>query len=212
MDQLLARPEALWVFGPRGSGTTTLARALADRRGSEAVEASELSAPPRPGLVVAAHDPCPWPDRVLEVRLPALEDAPEALPGLVRTFAEEEGLEAPWPEALGRLPCPGNLRELRNRVLRFHLTGQLPEIDPASAPDFVEEDLASNLHRLEAYLLHRALRRSYGNRVEAAKRLGVSRPQLYALIRRHGDPVRGDAPVEAGPKRLLKRKTQNTSP
>jgi DNA-binding NtrC family response regulator len=67
------------------------------------------------------------------------------------------------------------------------------------------EDLAANLHVLERVLLHRALRRSYGNRVEAAGRLGVSRRQLYLLIARHGDPVRGELPSHPGPKRLNKR-------
>jgi hypothetical protein len=49
--------------------------------------------------------------------------------------------------------------------------------------------------------------------VEAARRLGVSRRQLYLLVARHGDPVRGEAPTNEGPKRLGKaRKRQNSSP
>jgi hypothetical protein len=212
LDALMARPDPLWIFGPRGSGTTTLARFVAESRHRPQLEAVDAITAPESDSVIAAHAPCPWPASVLELRLPALEDVPECIPGILAWFAQEEGIEGHLPETLGRLPCPGNLRELRNRVVRYKLTGQLPDIDPTGPPDFAEEDLASNLHRLEAYLLHRALRRSYGNRVEAAKRLGVSRPQLYALIRRHGDPVRGEPPVEAGPKRLLKRRTQNTSP
>lgn len=212
LDALVARPEPLWIFGPPGSGTTTLARQLAERRGTEALAGAQLGAPPQDGQVVAADRPCPWPGAALELRLPALEECPGDIPPLLACLAAQEGLEGPLPPSLGRLPCPGNLRELRNRVLRFKLTGQLPEVDPAAPPDFAAEDLATNLHQLEAYLLHRALRRSYGNRVEAAQRLGVSRPQLYSLIRRHGDPVRGEAPVEPGPKRLLKRRSQNTSP
>jgi DNA-binding NtrC family response regulator len=134
-----------------------------------------------------------------------VEDEPGGLPALLAALAAEEGLEGPLPPALGSLPCPGNLRELRNRVLRWKLLGQLPEPGPAGPPRFEAENLATNLHELERFLLHRVLRRAYGNRVEAAARLGVSRRQLYLLIRRHGDPVRGEPAAGDLPKRLLKR-------
>jgi hypothetical protein len=96
--------------------------------------------------------------------------------------------------------------------VRWKLLGQLPDEVPigGGGPLPLEsEDMATNLHALERLLLHRALRRSYGNRVEAAKRLGVSRRHLYLLIARHGDPVRGEAPTAGGPKRLLRG--QNSS-
>ncbi len=119
----------------------------------------------------------------------------------------------PLPPALGILPCPGNLRGLRNRLVRWKLLGQLPEDPAPRLPLADSEDLAANLHVLERLLLHRALRRSYGNRAEAARRLGVSRRQLYLLIARHGDPVRGEVPTHEGPKRLEKRRgRQNSSP
>jgi len=102
---------------------------------------------------------------------------------------------------------------LRNRLLRWKLMGQLPAFEPSGPPRFEAEDLATNLHELECFLLHRALRRAYGNRVEAARRLGVSRRQLYLLIQRHGDPVRGDLGTGKRPKRLLKQHpAQNSSP
>jgi transcriptional regulator of acetoin/glycerol metabolism len=139
--------------------------------------------------------------------MPGLDEHPEALPGLLKALGETMGCEL--PPALGLLPCPGNLRELRNRAVRWQLLGQLPERVSSEAPSFEAEDLAGNLHRLEAFLLHRALRRSYGNRVEAARRLAVSRRHLYQLIARHGDPVRGEAGTGAPPKRLLR--AQNAS-
>nr|WP_275976248.1 helix-turn-helix domain-containing protein [Geothrix oryzisoli] len=148
----------------------------------------------------------------LELRLPDLEEDPACIPGLLAALAEEEGLPSPWPAALAALPCPGNLRELRNRLLRWKLLGQLPGPEPAGPPRFEAEDLATNLHDLERFLLHRALRRAYGNRLEAATRLGVSRRQLYLLIRRHGDPVRGEAASGDLPQRLKKRRSaQNSS-
>ena len=204
LEALAARREPVWIHGPSGSGRSSLAAELAQRRG---VAVHEAHAAPAPKAVVSASVPPPD-GRWIGLRLAPLDEHPEALPGLLKALAAEEGLQGDAPAALGRLPCPGNLRELRNRVLRFKLLGQLPESPEAGAPVFEAEDLATNLHAMEAFLLHRALRRSYGNRVEAAQRLGVSRRQLYILIARHGDPVKGEAPSGELPKRLAKRKTE----
>lgn len=204
LEALAARAEPVWIYGPPGSGRSALAAEVAHRRG---VAVSGSIAVPSPRAVIAAAEPPPD-GRWIGLRLAPLDEHPESLPLLLRALALEEGLEGEPPAALGRLPCPGNLRELRNRVLRFKLLGQLPEAPEAGAPVFEAEDLATNLHQLEAFLLHRALRRSYGNRVEAAKRLGVSRRQLYILIQRHGDPVKGEAPSGELPKRLMKRKLE----
>ncbi len=218
LDELVARPEALWIHGPSGSGASTLAADFAQRRGVTWMEAVEVDtvgawlATHSRGIVAARtaapeHLPC------LTLRLPGLEEHPEAIAGLLAAFAMQEGIAGPLPTALGTLPCPGNLRELRNRLLRWKLMGQLPTAAPIGPPRFEAEDLASNLHELERYLLHQALRRSYGNRVEAAQRLGVSRRQLYLLIRRHGDPVRGEAAAGDLPQRVKKRlPAQNSSP
>lgn len=218
LEALLARPEGLWIQGPTGSGVSMLAATCAQRRESPWFEAGSADegaawAAAHPGGVVAARSAMPTGLACLELRLPALDEDPDCLPGLLAALAEEEGVSAPWPAALGALPCPGNLRELRNRMLRWKLLGQLPEPEPAGPPRFEVEDLATNLHDLERFLLHRALRRAYGNRVEAALRLGVSRRQLYLLIRRHGDPVRGEKASGDLPQRMKKRRSaQNSSP
>lgn len=218
LEALLTRPEALWVHGPAGSGVTTVATTLADRRGAPWLEEVEAGQGPawlqaHPGGVVAARRPAPTGLPCVELRLPELDLHPEAVGPLLDAFAAAEGLDGPPPTALGALPCPGNLQELRNRVLRWKLLGQLPDPVPAGPLRFEAEDLATNLHDLERFLLHRALRRAYGNRVEAAMRLGVSRRQLYLLIRRHGDPVRGEAGTGEEPLRLQKRRSaQNSSP
>jgi hypothetical protein len=218
LADLLARPEALWIHGPAGSGVTTLAAELAKRRGVDHCETSRAQEVAdwlltHPRGIVAARVPAPETLPCLPLRLPGLAEHPEAIPALLAALAREEGLEGALPSALGQLPCTGNLRELRNRVLRWKLLGQLPAAEPSGPPRFEAEDLASNLHELERFLLHQALRRSYGNRVEAAQRLGVSRRQLYLLIRRHGDPVRGEASAGDLPHRVKKRlPKQNSSP
>jgi hypothetical protein len=217
LEELIARPEALWIHGPVGSGVSTLAAELAARRGvpmrevdTLAAAAEWLAGEPR-GVVAARWSPGSL--SCLELRLPGLEEHPEAIPALVAALAVEEGLEGPLPPSLSALPCPGNLRELRNRLLRWKLLRQSPASEPAGPPRFEAEDLATNLHVLERFLLHQALRRAYGNRVEAARRLGVSRRQLYLLIRRHGDPVRGEDGSGDLPRRVQKRRpTQNSSP
>jgi hypothetical protein len=219
LDALCAHPGPLWIHGGAGGGVTTLGAWLAQARGAallddaETVSAAERQAFLRdaPRGVLASHVGPEAPtvageaERCLAFRIPSLEEAPQDVPRCLAALAAEEGVEGPLPPALGLLPCPGNLRGLRNRLVRWKLLGQLPEEPAQSLPLPDSEDLAANLHVLERLLLHRALRRSYGNRVEAARRMGVSRRHLYLLIARHGDPVRGEAPTREGPKRLRRR-------
>jgi len=227
LDDLLATDEPLWVCGEPGVGVSSVGAWMAERRGEPFLDDVELQDPGtwmtwirnHPKGVLGSHRSPEHPSvvevgsRCLSLRLASLEEAPQSLQACLESLAQAEGLEGPLPAALGALPCAGNLRGLRNRILRWKLLGQMPGETPSegSGPLPLEaEDLATNLHMLERLLLHRALRRSYGNRVEAAKRLGISRRQLYLLVARHGDPVRGEAPSVEGPKRLT-RLRQNSS-
>jgi len=227
LEALLARPEPLWVYGESGVGASRVAGALAERRGVAFLDDGDRLAPQalgdwlaaNPRGVVAAHG---GPELLMaapfiSLRLPSFQEEPHSMAACLQLLAEEEAIPGPLPPALALLPCPGNLRGLRNRLLRWKLLGQLPEELPSpsgSGPlPLDSDDLATNLHLLERLLLHRVLRRSYGNRVEAAQRMGVSRRQLYLLIARHGDPVRGEVATSPGPKRLGKaRMRQNSSP
>ncbi len=222
LEALRTFPGPLWIHGEPGSGVSAFAAFLAQARGSAVLDDADRQSPEAVGAWLEAHpagvlgshsDPeAPahhgLPSACLAFRLPTFADDPASALPCLQAMAQEEG-EGAVPPALAALPCPGHLRGLRNRLLRWKLLRQLPEA-PAGGLDGLAleaEDLATNLHELERVLLHRALRRSYGSRVEAAGRLGVSRRQLYLLIARHGDPVRGELPVDEGPKRLRKRRT-----
>jgi len=216
LEALIRHEGPLWLFGEAGCGLSTLGTWLANARRSAFQDDADRLDPAalltwidhNPEGILAAHrapeDPtvAPAAGRCLPFRLPSLEEEPASVDRCFWALAQAEGLTGPLPPALAALPCPGNLRGLRNRLVRWKLLGQLPEDAPPALPLQDSEDMAANLHVLERLLLHRALRRSYGNRVEAARRLGVSRRQLYFLIARHGDPVRGEAPTQEGPKRL----------
>lgn len=222
LEVLRAHGGPLWIFGETGSGVSTLGAWLSACRDvpfqddADRLEPAELGRwiLRHPTGVLASHRPpedpavAPEASRCLSFRLPGLEEAPQDVERCLGAMAEEEGVAGPLPQALAALPCPGNLRGLRNRLVRWKLLGQLPEEALPLLPLPENEDLAANLHVLERLLLHRALRRSYGNRVEAARRLGVSRRQLYLLVARHGDPVRGEGPSAEGPKRL--KRAQNS--
>jgi len=215
---VLDHPGPVWVYGAGGTGVSTVGAWMAVQRNDGFLDdADRLDAPAlvawiagHPRGVLGAHAGPETPalgepvSRCLAFRLQALEEDPGQVGPCLAALADQDGWREPLPGALAALPCPGNLRGLRNRLVRWRLLGQAPEPPAPGGLDLPleTEDLAANLHVLERLLLHRALRRSYGNRVEAAGRLGVSRRQLYLLIARHGDPVRGEPPSNAGPKRL----------
>jgi hypothetical protein len=228
LPDLITLDAPLWIYGDAGSGVSTIAAWIAEQRGVDLQDDVELMdhevceawlrAHPRGVLgshrapedasvsSLAAH--------CVSLRLCALDEDPEASASCLGSLAAEECVELPLPPSLGVLPCPGNLRGLRNRLVRWRLLGQLPDEVPTGGGGPLpldSENLAANLHVLERLLLHRALRRSYGNRVEAARRLGVSRRQLYLLVARHGDPVRGEVPTNEGPKRLGKQRLRQNS-
>lgn len=227
LEVLRSHPGPLWVWGEPGAGVTRFLHWIGAERDSPVLDDAETLDSQRLAAFFADHPraaagghrdpegalPAALAAGCLVFRLPSLEEDPRCLPDLAAALGRLEGLPGPLPSALWQLPCPGNLVGLRNRIQRWKLLGQLPlPQGPAGQLPLEAEDLATNLHALERTLLFRALRHSYGNRVEAARRLGVSRRQLYLLIARHGDPVRGEQPSAPAPKRLFRQqKRQNSS-
>jgi transcriptional regulator of acetoin/glycerol metabolism len=104
---------------------------------------------------------------------------------------------------------PGNVRELANVLERAQILAEGDVITPDDLPDAMlsapaagpEDAGPLNLDAQERRAIQEALRQTQGNKVHAAKLLGVSRRALYRLLERHGlekaEP-RSDAEDEAG--------------
>jgi two-component system, NtrC family, response regulator len=92
---------------------------------------------------------------------------------------------------------PGNVRELRNRVQRALIMSEATSIEPADlgsegilpaqpGPVQTATTLREARDRVEQELIAMAIDRQNGNIVKAAEELGVSRPTLYDLMKKHG--------------------------
>jgi len=147
---------------------------------------------------------------VLHIELPPLRERRSDIPVLVQSFLQH----LPGPRravseaAMARLLAhdwPGNVRELLHVLERASVMSASEVLDEAdlalpaasTAPsigavaiDYDDLDLDLDLRRataaLERRLIERALVRSGGNRAEAARLLGIGRPNLYAKMRELG--------------------------
>jgi transcriptional regulator with GAF, ATPase, and Fis domain len=152
---------------------------------------------------------------VFAIRLPALRDRRDDIPKLSQTFVEDLGRTLGTPpagisrdarRALIEYHWPGNVRELRNILERAailadggliaaeHLAlptaaaGE-PGAPAATAPATAalqDEAASGGLHAAERVMIERALADARFNKSAAAKKLGLTRAQLYARLRRHG--------------------------
>jgi two-component system, NtrC family, response regulator len=92
---------------------------------------------------------------------------------------------------------PGNVRELQNRVQRGVIMSDTTLLGP-DALGFSEGEAVNGFHlsgdvslreareSVEREVLLRTLKKLKGNVVKASETLGVSRPTLYELMRKHG--------------------------
>ncbi|MGI8836134.1 MAG: sigma-54-dependent transcriptional regulator [Pyrinomonadaceae bacterium] len=147
---------------------------------------------------------------VVPLVLPSLRDRAEDIPGLAAHFAakaaEKHGRATPQlqpalVDSLHEYEWPGNVRELENLMERLVLLdrgatlglGFLPEkmlkVQPAPgvASDKTFEGAVTALKRR---LIVTALEAENGNKVAAAKRLGISRSYLHRLITEFGIQAR----------------------
>ena len=142
---------------------------------------------------------------VVTMTLPPLRERASDVPALARHFLERSRREvkrevaAFTPEALAclrRHTWPGNVRELENAIERAVVLADGPDIairdlpaeirDGAAAAALVRERARSFHASVEEYkrgLIASVLRRTGGNRTQAARILGLQRTYLARLIR-----------------------------
>ncbi len=127
------------------------------------------------------------------IHLPPLRNRPEDIDELVQSFIQRfstefeksvQGISRQALDWLKEYPWPGNIRELKNVVERAVLKTQAHEIDVVDFPkDFNSNALDEvptglDLEAKEKQLIIRALEKTGGNQVQAAKLLNISRNTL----------------------------------
>ncbi len=143
---------------------------------------------------------------VVPLVLPPLRERREDIPGLAAHFtakaAEKHGRATPQLcqeliASLNEYEWPGNVRELENLMERLVLLDQQPTLGLDFLPEKMlqvlpacgvpnEKTFEGAITALKKSLIASALAAESGNKVAAAKRLGISRSYLHRLISEFG--------------------------
>jgi transcriptional regulator with PAS, ATPase and Fis domain len=132
---------------------------------------------------------------VFDIHIPSLRERLDDIEPLAAVFLREfAGIGAALTknamDALRGHDWPGNVRELRNVLERAVITCDGPTIDAQhlslKAKKGIPLSRISDLETLERRAVERAMRDADGNKVKAAKQLGISRMQLYGRLRKFG--------------------------
>ncbi|MBM4255503.1 MAG: sigma-54-dependent Fis family transcriptional regulator [Deltaproteobacteria bacterium] len=142
---------------------------------------------------------------VVPIHLPPLRERREDIPLLIEHFVNTFSTEykvAPKkivPEAIEKLNAyawPGNIRELQNVIERMFALSRSSEITLADLPapiagfaekppQFHDRVELPTLEEMERSLIGAALRKSQGNKNEAARLLAIDRQRLYRKIEKY---------------------------
>ena len=132
---------------------------------------------------------------VFDIRIPPLRERRDDILPLADGFLRESAgatteLTREAMEALRGHEWPGNVRELRNVLERALILCDGPLIDAAHLCLRARKDgplsSSTDLGTLEKRAIERAMRDADGNKVRAARQLGISRMQLYTRLRKFG--------------------------
>ena len=136
---------------------------------------------------------------VFDIRVPPLRERGDDIPLLAARFLHELGggtaeLTPDAVEAFCRHEWPGNVRELRNVLERALIVCEGPFINAEHLRLRARKDIAppsiTDLESLEKRAIEQAMQDTGGNKVRAARKLGISRMQLYGRLRKFGlDPA-----------------------
>lgn len=139
---------------------------------------------------------------VVAITLPALHERPHDIPELVQHFLTSRQI-GPRPfqvspevlEAFSRYEWPGNVRELANVLERAQILAENYTITLDDLPDNLASSPAASgstppadprsLRAVERRHVQDILAKESGNKVHAARILGISRRALYRLIRKY---------------------------
>ncbi|ODS53096.1 MAG: hypothetical protein ABS36_14230 [Acidobacteria bacterium SCN 69-37] len=136
--------------------------------------------------------------QVFEIALPPLRERPEDILPLSEAFLADLGQTLTRPpagmtrearQALLAYRWPGNVRELRNVLERAAIVSEGGLIAPAHLALHIDEGpgepRVTHVKTVERQLIGQVLERCRGNKSEAARRLGLTRKQLYVRLRQY---------------------------
>lgn len=142
---------------------------------------------------------------VLELELPPLRDRKEDIPLLVSNYLKTNyptiEIEAASLDYFKRFPFEGNIRQLINLVERCAVLAEYSKIsqyivEKVCKKEFEnEEELPTNLEMIsiplqeaddEAQLIEAALKRNFGNRLQTAEELNISKTTLWRKMKKYG--------------------------
>ena len=137
--------------------------------------------------------------QVFDIQMPPLRERTRDIPLLIETFLRDISRAIGFPSAqltqeatelLLKHTWPGNVRELRNVLERAailsegglitprHLSLHAEPLAPSSAP-------SADLKAAERRAIEKALKETDGNKAKTARRLGLTRTQLYVRLRKY---------------------------
>lgn len=140
---------------------------------------------------------------VLKIRIPALRERKEDIPGLVDYFSRiyagktKKKIERASPAFLEKLDAfdwPGNTRELKNVVERAVILADNQELTPDLLPPEIQypdlwitsKDQYGTLESIEKSHILNMLEHTGGNKTKAAEKLGIAVPTLYRKLEQYG--------------------------
>jgi two-component system response regulator HydG len=140
---------------------------------------------------------------VVQIKLPPLRERKSDIPLLVNSFLEkfsdpQRPIRTISEDAMRRLMAydwPGNVRELENAVERAVAIGSGPILHMGDLPSNLQQDsnektLDSNelttLDEVERRFIFRALRETNGDKLAAARLLGIGKTTLYRKLKQYG--------------------------
>jgi DNA-binding NtrC family response regulator len=143
---------------------------------------------------------------VVQIKIPPLRERKTDIPLLVNSFlekfCEQAGTSRTISEdAMAQLVAydwPGNVRELENAIERAVALGSGPILQAGDLPSNLQYGVAERnfqnnnelrLEELERRAIFRALRESSGDKLAAARLLGIGKTTLYRKLKQYGAPL-----------------------